>query len=55
MVTRVRRSKVVEIPEKWLHSITIRGTIKERVLVRASRKRRLRKGSAFDYSQQLDD
>lgn len=59
MATRIRRGKVVEIPDQWLHNITTRGTIKERreksILVRAARKRRLRIDRDFDYNQQLLD
>jgi hypothetical protein len=59
MASRLRRGKVVEIPERWLHNITTRGTIKERkelaVEVRLARKKRLRVQRDFDYQQQLLD
>lgn len=59
MATRIRRGKVVEIPQQWLHNITTRTTIKERndarILVRSARKSRLRNDSKFDFSQQLLD
>ena len=57
MATRLRRGKVVEIPEKWLHNITTRTTIRERndarIEVRTARKRRLRADRKFDLENQL--
>ena len=57
--TRVRRGKVVTIPEQWRCCVPTGGTYKDRrearVLVRASRKRRLRVERDFDYSSQLSE
>lgn len=57
--TRVRRGKVITIPEEWRGVFptakTMRGRQTARVEVRASRKRRLRAERNFDYSTQLTE
>lgn len=57
--TRIRRGKVVTIPEEWRCTVPTRGTYKDRrdarVMVRAARKRRLREERNFDYSTQLTE
>lgn len=55
MATRIRRGKVVDIPEEWLHVVTTRGTLKDRrearIMTRAERKKRLRHERDFDFQQ----
>lgn len=59
MATRIRRGRVVEIPEEWQHVVPTRGTYKDRrdarIVARASRKRRLRIERDFDFKQQIED
>lgn len=56
--TRIRRGKEVAIPEKWQCRVPTHGTYKDRkdarILVRATRKRRLRAERDFDLNSQLD-
>lgn len=55
--TRVRRGKVVVIPEAWVGNITTKPTLRERkelaAKVRLDRKKRLRTDYKFDMEQQL--
>lgn len=61
MKPRIRRGKVVEVPEKWKYGygLTTQKTIRDRKAIarcaKIARRVRMKKESAYHYSTQLED